>query len=149
MYSSIALDHFANPRNVGVIDNADGYARVRSPVHHDLVEIYILVQDDRLVDIKYRVHGCVAVIASTSMASEMAKGRSLEDALALTSEQISRALGGLPQSKLACSVLAPQALEQAIGFYREAVSCDRDSKHANEGNRSVTRFPIPLHDSCT
>ena len=120
MYSKTVLDHFSNPRNVGVIEDADGYARVESPVHNDLIDLYIQVKEGKLVDIKYRVRGCVAAIASTSMASEIALGLSLDEAMALTADQVAEALGGLPESKVACSVLAPSALRQAIQDYLRA-----------------------------
>lgn len=120
MYSKTVLDHFSNPRNVGVIEDADGYARVESPVHNDLIDLYIQVKEGKLVDIKYRVRGCVAAIASTSMASEIALGLPLDEAMALTADQVAEALGGLPESKVACSVLAPSALRQAIQDYLRA-----------------------------
>ena len=117
MYNKTVLDHFANPRNVGVIENADGCARVQSPVHNDLVDLYIRVEEGIIIDVKYRVSGCVAAIASSSMASEMVKGVILEEALELTAEQVAAALGGLPESKVQCSVLAPSALRQAVEDY--------------------------------
>ena len=120
MCSKTVLDHFSNPRNVGVIEDADGYARVESPVHNDLIDLYIQVKEGKLVDIKYRVRGCVAAIASTSMASEIALGLPLDEAMALTADQVAEALGGLPESKVACSVLAPSALRQAIQDYLRA-----------------------------
>ena len=120
MYSKTVLDHFSNPRNVGVIEDADGDARVESPVHNDLIDLYIQVKEGKLVDIKYRVRGCVAAIASTSMASEIALGLPLDEAMALTADQVAEALGGLPESKVACSVLAPSALRQAIQDYLRA-----------------------------
>ena len=122
MYSDLVYEHFAKPRNVGVIENADGYARVVSTVHNDLIELYIRVEGDRLVDIKYRVHGCAAAIASSSMTSELAMGQTLDAAAAITPEEVADALHGLPESKMHCSVLAPEALRQAIQNYRERVS---------------------------
>ena len=118
MYNKTVLDHFSNPRNVGVIENADGFAQVESPVHNDLIELYIRVGEGRLVDVKYRVRGCVAAIASTSMASEMAKGLSIDTAADLTAEQVAAALGGLPETKIECSVLAPRALRLAVEAMR-------------------------------
>ena len=117
MYNETVLDHFRSPRNVGVIGNPDGHARVESQVHNDLIELYIRVKDDTIAEIKYRVHGCVAAIASSSCASELALGMSLDQAAHLSPEQVSEALGGLPESKITCSVLAPQALREAIQQY--------------------------------
>ncbi len=118
MYSAAVRDHFANPRNTGSIEQPDGQARVDSPVHNDRVDLMIRVQDGRLAEIKYRVLGCVAAIASSSMTSVLATGLTLDEALALTPEQVAEALGGLPEGKLACSVLAPEALRLAIADYR-------------------------------
>lgn len=125
MYSDLVYEHFAKPRNVGVIENADGQARVESTVHNDLIELYIRVEGDRLADIKYRVHGCAAAIASSSITSELAMGKTLDDAAAITPEEVAEALHGLPENKVQCSVLAPEALRQAIQNYRERVSAAR------------------------
>jgi len=117
MYTATVLDHFTNPRNVGVIENPDGYGKVGSPVCGDLMEITIKVQDGRIADIKYRTFGCGAAIASSSMASEMVKGQPLEVAAQLTDEQVAEALGGLPEAKMHCSNLAASALHAAIEDY--------------------------------
>ncbi len=117
MYNKIVLDHFAHPRNVGVIENADGYARVKSTVHDDLIDLYIRVRDGVVVEVKYRTFGCAAAIASSSMASELATGLTLDQAAALNDEQVVQALGGLPENKIQCSVLAPTALRQAVADY--------------------------------
>ena len=117
MYNKIVRDHFLNPRNVGEIENADGHARVKSIIHNDEIDLDIRVEGDRIVDVKYRVLGCVAAIASSSMASELAKGLSLIEASELDPELIASALGGLPETKIECSVLAPTALRQAIEHY--------------------------------
>jgi nitrogen fixation NifU-like protein len=118
-YSRTVMEHFSKPLNIGVIEDADGFARVQSEVHDDLIELYIRVEGDRLADVRYRVHGCAAAIASSSMTTEMARGLSLEEADALTAEQVAEALGGLPEGKLECSVLAPEALHRAIAAYRQ------------------------------
>lgn len=119
MYTPTVLDHFANPRNVGVIEDPDGYGKVGSPVCGDLMEITIRVSDGRIADIKYRTFGCGAAIASSSMASEMVKGQPLEVAAALTDEQVAEALGGLPEAKMHCSNLAASALQAALEDYYE------------------------------
>jgi nitrogen fixation NifU-like protein len=112
------MEHFANPRNVGVIEDADGYARLKSSMHDDLIDLYIKVEDGHIVDIKFRTFGCAAAIASSSMTTELAKGMSLEEAQALSEENVVEALGGLPENKIQCSVLAPGALRQALADYR-------------------------------
>jgi len=117
MYSEKVIEHFSNPRNVGVIDNPDGYGRVGSPVCGDLMEIYIKVEEGHLVDVKYRTFGCGAAIASSSIASEMVKGQPLSVAAELTDEQVAAALGGLPEAKMHCSNLAASALHAALEDY--------------------------------
>jgi len=117
MYSETLIDHFQNPRNVGILEDADGYAKVDSPVCGDLMEIYIKVKDDKIADVRYRTFGCAAAIASSSMATEMVKGQPLSFAEALTDEVVAERLGGLPDTKLHCSVLAASALHAAIQDY--------------------------------
>jgi nitrogen fixation protein NifU and related proteins len=117
VYTKTVLDHFANPRNVGVMEDADGFARVKSDVHDDLIDLYIRVEDGRIVDVKFRTFGCAAAIAASSMASELIKGRTLAEAAELTNEQVVSALGGLPEDKVQCSVLAPAALRRALEEY--------------------------------
>jgi nitrogen fixation protein NifU and related proteins len=117
MYSEKLIDHFQNPRNVGVIEDPDGYAKIDSPVCGDLMEIYIKVEDDKIADVKYRTFGCAAAIASSSMATEMILGQPLEVAEELTDEKVAEALGGLPEAKIHCSVLAASALHAAIQDY--------------------------------
>ena len=123
-YSELVIEHFQNPRNVGVIQDADGTGKMGSPICGDLMEIYIKVDNNHIADIKFRTFGCGAAIASGSMASEMIKGKSLAEAEALTDEDVAKALGGLPEKKLHCSNLAASTLHEAIEDYR--------SKH-NEG----------------
>ena len=125
--SVMVIDHFQNPRNVGVIEDADGVGKVGSPVCGDLMEIFIKVDNSHIADIKFRTFGCGAAIASGSMASEMIKGKSLAEAEALTDEDVARALGGLPEKKMHCSNLAASTLHQAIEDYH--------SKHHNEDKR--------------
>jgi nitrogen fixation NifU-like protein len=119
MYSDIVMDHFANPRNAGVIDDADGVGEVGNPVCGDMMTFYIKVQDDRLVDVKFQTFGCVAAIAVSSMVSEMAKGRRLEEAQQITNQVVAETLGGLPQNKMHCSNLGAEALTLAIKNYQE------------------------------
>ena len=117
-YSELVIEHFQNPRNVGVIEDADGVGKMGSPVCGDLMEIYIKVDNNHIADISFRTFGCGAAIASGSMASEMIKGKSLAEAEALTDEDVAKALGGLPEKKMHCSNLAASTLHKAIGDYR-------------------------------
>ncbi|MGI5915426.1 MAG: iron-sulfur cluster assembly scaffold protein [Anaerolineae bacterium] len=120
MYSDVLIEHFTNPRNVGTIDDADAYARVESDACGDVMELYLRVRDGLIDDIKYRTFGCAAAIASSSMASEMIKGRPLAEAARLSDEMIVGALGGLPEAKIHCSVLAASALHAALENYFQA-----------------------------
>ena len=119
MYTEKVLDHFKNPRNVGEIENADGEGTVGNPVCGDMMTIYIKVKDDHIDDIKFRTFGCGAAIATTSMTTELAKGKSLDEAMNITREQVADALGGLPPVKMHCSNLAADALHDAIKDYKK------------------------------
>ena len=103
MYSDIVMDHFTNPRNAGVIDDADGIGEVGNPVCGDMMTFYIKVKDGRLADVKFQTFGCVAAIAVSSMVSEMAKGKKLAEAIKITNKDVAETLGGLPPNKLHCS----------------------------------------------
>jgi nitrogen fixation NifU-like protein len=118
MYSAIVMEHFANPRNVGRLDSPDSCATVKSEIHGDVIELCIRVVDGRIAEVGYLTFGCVASIASSSITSEMATGLTLEQALAITAALVEAALGGLPEGKRECSVLAPEAIRQAILTYR-------------------------------
>jgi len=117
MYTELVMEHFMNPRNVGVIKDADGVARVGNPVCGDVMEMFIKVKDGRIVDIKFRTLGCGAAIATSSMATEMVKGKTLEEALKLSRKAVAEALGGLPPNKMHCSNLAAEAIHKAIQDY--------------------------------
>ncbi|MFA5109951.1 MAG: Fe-S cluster assembly scaffold protein NifU [Desulfobaccales bacterium] len=119
MYSDIVMDHFTNPRNTGVIEDADGIGEVGNPVCGDMMTFYIKVKDGRLADVKFQTFGCVAAIAVSSMVSEMAKGKSLDEARAITNRDVAATLGGLPPNKLHCSNLGAEALGLAIKNYQE------------------------------
>jgi len=119
MYTDTVIEHFTNPRNVGVIENADGYGKVDSEVCGDMMELYIKVKDGIIEDIKYRTFGCAAAIASSSIATEMVKGQPLSVAAELSDEKVDEALGGLPNAKLHCSLLAVSALHQALADYMQ------------------------------
>ncbi|MEM2096984.1 MAG: Fe-S cluster assembly scaffold protein NifU [Methanothrix sp.] len=116
-YSKKVMEHFMNPRNVGVIEDPDGYGRVGNPVCGDLMEIFIKVRDGRIEDIKFRTFGCGAAIATSSMITEMARGKSLEEAMRITRNDVADALDGLPPQKMHCSNLAADALHAAINDY--------------------------------
>jgi nitrogen fixation NifU-like protein len=117
-YSKKVLEHFTNPRNVGVIENADGYGKVGNPVCGDLMEMYIRVKDDVITDIKFRTFGCGSAIATSSMVTEMAKGMHVDEAMKLTRNDVATELEGLPPVKMHCSNLAADALHAAIKDYR-------------------------------
>jgi nitrogen fixation NifU-like protein len=117
-YTKIVKDHFFNPRNVGEIKNADGIGTVGNPKCGDVMTIYIKVKDNRIIDIKFKTYGCAAAIASSSIATEMVKGKKLEVAMKLTRDNVANKLGGLPAIKLHCSNLAADALHEAIKDYR-------------------------------
>lgn len=117
MYSDKVMDHFFNPRNVGEMENPDGVGKVGNPVCGDLMEMQIKVEGDRIVDVKFRTFGCGAAIATSSIATEMVMGKTLEEAMAITNKAVAEALDGLPPAKLHCSNLAADALHKAIEDY--------------------------------
>ena len=117
MYSDTVMDHFKNPRNVGEIENADGIGEVGNPVCGDIMNMYIKVENNVITDVKFKTFGCGAAIATSSMATDLIKGRTIEEALALTNDAVAEALGGLPRVKMHCSVLAEQAVRSAIDDY--------------------------------
>jgi nitrogen fixation NifU-like protein len=119
MYSDIVMDHFNNPRNTGVIENADGVGEVGNPVCGDMMTFYIKVKDNVLEDVKFQTFGCVAAIAVSSIVSEMAKGQKLEDALQINRQKVAESLGGLPPNKMHCSNLGADALALAIKDYQD------------------------------
>ena len=122
MYSEKVMEHFSNPRNVGEISDADGVGEVGNATCGDIMRIYIKVKDDRIDDVRFKTFGCGAAIATSSMATEMVKGRTLEEAMGLTNREVAEALGGLPPVKMHCSNLAADALHKAIEDYRSKVT---------------------------
>lgn len=116
-YSSKVMEHFNNPRNVGEIADADGVGNVGNPVCGDIMRLYIKVKDEIIVDAKFKTFGCGAAIATSSMVTEMVKGKSVDDALKISNRAVAEALGGLPPVKMHCSVLAEEALRAAIDDY--------------------------------
>ena len=116
-YSTKVMEHFANPRNVGEIEDADGIGKVGNPVCGDIMNMYIKVDDDVITDVKFKTFGCGAAIATSSMATELIKGKTVDEALKLTNDVVAEALGGLPKIKMHCSVLAEEAVRKAIDDY--------------------------------
>ena len=119
MYSEKVMDHFMNPRNVGEIKDADGIGEVGNPVCGDMMTFYIKVRDNRLEDVKFLTFGCGAAVAVSSITSEMAKGKALEEAVKITPSLVAKELEGLPKNKYHCSNLGAQALQQAIRDYAQ------------------------------
>ena len=116
-YTELVMEHFVNPRNVGVIEDPDGVGKVGNPICGDLMEMMIKVRNGRIADIKFRTFGCGAAIATSSIATEMVMGKTLEEAAKLTRQQVAQALGGLPPQKIHCSNLAAEALHAALDDY--------------------------------
>jgi nitrogen fixation NifU-like protein len=119
MYSKKVMEHFMNPKNMGAIDDPDGVGEVGNPTCGDLMKIYIKVKDDIITDIKFQTFGCGAAIATSSMITELAKGKTLDAALKLTRNDVANELDGLPPIKMHCSNLAADALKAAINDYRK------------------------------
>lgn len=118
LYSEKVMDHFKNPRNVGEIEDADGVGEVGNPVCGDIMKMYLKINDDEIIeDVKFETFGCGSAIASSSMATELIKGKSVEEALSLTNKAVAEALDGLPAHKMHCSVLAEEAIKSAIDDY--------------------------------
>ena len=117
LYTDTVMDHFQHPRNVGSIENADGIGEVGNAKCGDIMKMYLKIQDNVITDVKFETFGCGSAIASSSMATEMIKGKTIDEALAVTNKQVVEALGGLPAHKLHCSVLAEEAIKSAIKNY--------------------------------
>lgn len=118
MYSEAVMDHFRNPRNMGVIDDADGVGEVGNPTCGDMMRITIKVKDERLQDVKFQTLGCGAAVATSSMVTEMAIGKTLDEAEEISNKSVAESLGGLPPAKMHCSNLAADGLHEAIKDYR-------------------------------
>ena len=116
-YSEKVMEHFRNPRNVGEIKNPDGIGHVGNPVCGDIMEMYIKVENNIIVDAKFKTFGCGAAIATSSMVTELVKGKTIDEALKISNRAVVEALGGLPHIKMHCSVLAEEALKSAISDY--------------------------------
>ena len=117
LYTDTVMDHFQHPRNVGSIENADGIGEVGNAKCGDIMKMYLKIEDNVITDVKFETFGCGSAIASSSMATEMIKGKTIDEALAVTNKQVVEALGGLPAHKLHCSVLAEESIKSAIKNY--------------------------------
>ncbi|MBR6425701.1 MAG: Fe-S cluster assembly scaffold protein NifU [Oscillospiraceae bacterium] len=135
LYSEKVFDHFRNPRNVGIIEDADGVGEVGNAVCGDIMKIYLKIENDTIVDVKFETFGCGSAIASSSMATELIKGRPVSEALELTNKAVTEALDGLPAHKLHCSVLAEEAIRAALLDYYKKNNIPYDK----------SKFPEP-HD---
>ena len=127
-YSEKVMDHFQNPRNVGKMDNADGVGEVGNAKCGDIMKVYLKIKDDVIEDVKFNTFGCASAIATSSMATELIKGKPLKEALALTNQAVVEALDGLPPVKIHCSVLAEEAIKAAIKDYydKNGIAYDAD-----------------------
>jgi len=144
IYSEKVMEHFQNPRNVGVIMDADGIGQVGNPVCGDMMSFYIKVKDNRIADVKFQTFGCGAAIAVSSMVSEMAKGKTIEEALKITNRSVAEELGGLPKNKLHCSNLGADALHAAIKDYQEK----QKAQKKGEGEKAAVEKPAESEKCC-
>jgi nitrogen fixation NifU-like protein len=131
LYSDKVMDHFANPRNVGKMENADGVGEVGNATCGDIMKVFLKIEDGIIVDVTFNTFGCGSAIATSSMATEMIKGKTVEEALTLSNKAVVEALDGLPANKIHCSVLAEEAVKAAIMDYYEKnkIDYDRDKFH--------------------
>ena len=130
-YGEKVMDHFLHPRNVGEIPGASGVGNVGNPICGDVMRMYLKIKDNAIVDVKFKTFGCGAAISTSSMVTEMVKGKTVEEALKVTNKMVAEALGGLPPVKLHCSVLAEEALKAAIDDYRKKQGKDVDKDRAS------------------
>ena len=142
LYSDKVMDHFEHPRNVGEIANADGVGQVGNPKCGDIMKMYLKIDGDVITDVKFKTFGCGSAIATSSMATELIKGKRVEEALGLTNAAVAEALDGLPAYKMHCSVLAEEALRSAISDYykrlgkdpAEILGCDADCETCHKAD---------------
>ena len=132
LYSEKVMDHFMNPRNVGVIEDADGVGEIGNAKCGDIMKIYLKIENDTIMDCKFETFGCGSAIASSSMATEMIKGKSIGEALELTNKAVAEALDGLPAHKMHCSVLAEEAIKKALKDYFDRNGIDYDAEQFKE-----------------
>jgi nitrogen fixation NifU-like protein len=147
MYSDKVMDHFANPRNVGVLADADGVGEVGNPVCGDMMTFYIKVENDRLADVKFQTFGCGAAIAVSSMVSEMAKGKTIDEAMAITNDSVAEELGGLPKNKMHCSNLGADALHEAIRNFQDKKAGRAPAPRPEADHHGHEGFACPYCDA--
>ena len=149
LYSDKVMDHFMNPRNVGDLEKPDGVGEVGNPTCGDMMTFMISVKDDRIADIRFKTFGCGAAIAVSSMVSEMALGKTLDEAMEITNAMVAEELGGLPTNKLHCSNLGADALHAAIGDYRKRLESGEPAEvpEQHDVNRSSKDLQCPYCDS--
>ncbi len=139
-YNDKVMDHFTHPRNVGELPDANGIGTVGNPVCGDVMKMYLKIEGDVIVDVRFKTFGCGAAISTSSMVTEMVKGKTIDQALAISNKAVTEALGGLPAKKLHCSVLAEQALRAALADYYRRVGKDpsafepKDDAHEHDGH---------------
>ena len=133
LYSEKVMDHFKNPRNVGSIENADGIGEVGNAKCGDIMKMYLKIENDTIVDVKFETFGCGSAIASSSMATELIMGKKLPEALSLTNKAVAEALDGLPAHKLHCSVLAEEAIKSAVQDYYDKNGIEYDPELFKKG----------------
>jgi nitrogen fixation NifU-like protein len=129
MYSEKVMDHFTNPRNVGEIENADGVGQVGNPKCGDIMKMYLKIDDGIITDAKFKTFGCGAAVATSSMATEMLKGKTVKEAEQISNKAVMEALDGLPPAKVHCSVLAEEAIAAALQDYRTKNGLDEDMRY--------------------
>lgn len=137
-YSAKVLEHFANPHNVGKIDDADGIGEVGNAKCGDIMKMYIKVKDDVITDVKFNTYGCASAIATSSIATDMIKGKPISEALKLTNKAVVEALDGLPAVKIHCSVLAEEAIKAAVKDYYDKNGIQYDEEHFKPDNCHYT-----------
>ena len=133
-YSAKVMDHFQNPRNVGKIEDASGVGEVGNAKCGDIMKIYLKIENDVIVDVKFKTFGCASAIATSSIATELIKGKPLSEALELTNKAVVEALGGLPAVKIHCSVLAEEAVKAAVKDYYDKNGIEYDPEQFKEGS---------------
>ena len=135
MYSEKVMDHFTNPRNVGVIENADGIGQVGNPKCGDIMKMYLKIENNIIVDAKFKTFGCGAAVATSSMATELVVGKTVDEALSITNKAVAEALDGLPPVKMHCSNLAEEAIKSAIDDYKRKNGLLDDKDECNSCGR--------------
>jgi nitrogen fixation NifU-like protein len=139
-YSEKVMDHFTNPRNVGMIENADGIGEVGNPQCGDIMKMYLKIEEGIIKDAKFKTFGCGAAVATSSMATELIKGRTIEEALEVTNKAVAEALDGLPPIKMHCSVLAEEVIEAAINDYKEKNGLQLEKHHSKAREKSCCKI---------